>query len=125
MSIELGRAELGTNYFTLKFFLDSLDFVEDSPVCHIFQWLAYPTEGSVCNHCERLMEGLRLEDIIAGNQQGTLTEDEIVEFVRAGDPTNQAADDWPLRMIFRINSFLRANGPVPEADLADLAFLHD
>ena len=71
------------------------------------------------------MEGLRLEDIIAGNQQGTLTEDEIVEFVRAGDPTNQASDDWPLRMIFRINSFLRANGPVPEADLADLAFLDD
>ena len=83
-------------------------------MCHIFQWLAYPTEGSVCNHCERLMEGLRLEDIIAGNQQGTLTEDEIVEFVRAGDPTNQASDDWPLRMIFRINSFLRANGPVPD-----------
>ena len=57
--------------------------------------------------------------------EGTLTEDDIVGFVRAGDPTNQAWDDWSLRMTFRINSFLRSNGPVPEPDLAELAFLAD
>ena len=71
------------------------------------------------------MDGLRLDDVIAGIREGTLTEDDIVAYVRAGDPTNQAWDDWPLRMTFRINSFLRSNGLVPEADLADLAFLDD
>ena len=95
------------------------------PVCHIYQWVARPTDGAVCNHCERMMEGLRLDDVIAGRQEGTLTEDDIVAFVRAGDPTNQAWDDWPLRMTFRINSFLRANGPVPDPDLAELTFLDD
>ena len=124
MSIELGNAVLGTNRFTL-ILLDSLEYVDNSPVCHICQWLAHPSRDAVCNHCERMMEGLRLEDVIAGNQEGSLTEDDIVGFVRAGDPTNQAWDDWPLRMTFRINSFFRANGPVPEADLADLAFLDD
>ena len=71
------------------------------------------------------MIGLRLEDVIAGNSEGSLTEDDIVGFVRAGDPTNQTWDEWLLRMTFRINSFLRSNGPVPEPDLAELAFLDD
>ena len=124
MSIELGRAVLGTNHFTL-IFLDSLDYMDNAPVYHIYQWLALPSRDGVCNHCERMMEGLRLEDVIAGNSEGSLTEDDIVGFVRAGDSTNQAWDDWPLRMTFRINSFLRSNGPVPEPDLAELAFLDD
>ena len=126
MSIELGRAVLGSDHFSLNFFfLDSLEYVDNSPVCHIYQWLAHPSRDAVCNHCDRLMMGLRLDDVIAGNPEGSLTEDDVVGFVRAGDPTNQAWDDWPLRMTFRINSFLRANGPVPEPDLAELAFLDD
>ena len=99
--------------------------MEDSQVFHIYQWLAHPSRGAVCNHCERMMEGLRLDDVIAGNSEGTLPEDDIVVYVRAGNSTNQAWDDWPLRMTFRINSFLRVNGPVPEPDLAELAFLDD
>ena len=99
--------------------------MENQPVCHIYQWLAHPSRGAVCNNCERMMEGFRLDDVIAGHSEGSLTEDDIVGSVQAGDPTNQAWDEWPLRMTFRINSFLRANGPVPEADLADLAFLDD
>ena len=94
-------------------------------MCHIYQWLAHPSRGAVCNHSERMMAGLQLEDVIAGNMEGSLTEDDIVGFVRAGDPTNWAWDDWPLRMTFRINSFLRSNGPVPEPDLTELAFLDD
>ena len=109
----------------LIFFLASLDFPEDQPVCHIYQWVARPTHDSVCNHCERMMDGMRLEDVISGNREGSLTEDEVVAFVQSGDPTNQAWDDWPLRMTFRMNSFLRASGPVPEPDLAAIGFLDD
>ena len=72
-----------------------------------------------------MMDGMRLEDVISGNREGSLPEDVVVAYVQSGDPTNQAWDDWPLRMTFRINSFLRANGPMPEADLAMLGFLDD
>ena len=72
-----------------------------------------------------MMDGLRLDDIIAGNREGSLTEDEIVEYVRDGDPNHRDWDDWPLRMTFRINSFLGAHGPAGEPDLAALGFLDD
>ena len=72
-----------------------------------------------------MMDGMRLEDVISSNREGSLMEDEVVAYVQSGDPTNQAWDDWPLRMTFRINSFLRANVPVPEPDLAMLGFLDD
>ena len=121
----MGRAVLGTNLFVLIFLLDSNEFVENQPVCHIYQWVARPTRGAVCNHCERMMAGLRLDDVISGNREGSLTEDEIVEYVQNGDPNDRDWDDWPLRMTFRINSFLRAQGPVGEPDLAALGFLED
>ena len=97
--------------------------MENQPVCHIYQWVAHPTHGGVCSHCERMMDGLRIDDVIASNREGSLTEDEIVEFVQNGDPNHRDWDDWPLRMTFRINSFLRAQGPVGEPDLAALGFL--
>ena len=99
--------------------------MENQPVCHIYQWVAHPTPGGVCNHCERMMDGLRLDDVIAGNREGSLTEDEIVEFVQNGDPNHRDWDDWPLRMTLRINLFLRAQVPVGEPDLALLGFLDD
>ena len=105
--------------------IDSSDFVKNQPVCHIYQWVAHPTPGGVCNHCERMMDGLSFDDVISGNREGSLTEDDIVEYVQRGDPTNQDWDDWPLRMTFRINAFLRSNGPVPESDLALIGFLDD
>ena len=71
------------------------------------------------------MDGLRLDDIIAGNREGYLTEDEIVEYVQSGDPNNREWDDFPLRMTFRINSFLRQQGDVGEPDLEALGFLDD
>ena len=124
---QLGRAVLGSILFVLIFIvlLDSWEFVENQPVCHIYHWVAHPTHGGVCNHCERMMDGLRLDDVIAGNREGSLTEDEIVEYVQSGDPNHRDWDDWPLRMTFRINSFLRAHGPVGEPDLAALGFLDD
>ena len=97
--------------------------MENQPVCHIYQWVAHPTHGGVCNHCERMMDGLRLDDIISGNREGSLTEDEIVDYVQSGDPNYRDWDDWPLRMTFRINSFLRAHGPVGEPDLAALGLI--
>ena len=69
-----------------------------------------------------MMNGLRLDDIISGNREGSLTEDEIVEYVQSGDPNDRDWDDWPLRMTFRINSFLRSQGIVGEPDLAALDF---
>ena len=122
---QLGRAVLGSNLFVLIFLLDSWEHVENQPVCHIYQWVAHPTHGGVCNHCERMMDGLRLDDIIAGNWEGSLTEDEIVDYVQDGDPNNRDWDDFPLRMTFRINSFLRRQGDVGEPDLAALGFLED
>ena len=92
-------------------------------MCHIYQWIAHPTHGGVCNHCERMMDGFRLDDIIAGRWEGSLTEDEIVAFVQDGDPNQRDDwDDFPLRMTFRINSFLRRQGDVGEPDLAALDF---
>ena len=123
---QLGRAVLGSKLFVLIFcLLDSWEYVENQPVCHIYQWVAHPTQGGVCNHCERMMDGLRLDDIISGNREGSLTEDEIVEYVQSGDPNHRDWDDWPLRMTFRINSFLRTHSPVGDADLAALGFLED
>ena len=71
------------------------------------------------------MDGLTLDDVIAGNREGSLTEDDIVEYVQNGDPNDRDWDDFPLRMTFRINSFLRAQGPVGEPDLAALGFLDE
>ena len=122
----MGCAVLGANLFVLIFFLlHSLEFVDNQPVCHIYQWVARPTRGAVCNHCERMMAGLRLDDVISGNREGSLTEDDIVAYVQNGDPNNRDWDDWPLPMTFRINSFLRAQGPVGEPDLDLLGFLDD
>ena len=99
--------------------------MEDQPVCHIYQWVAHPSIGAVCNHCERMMDGLTLDDVIAGNREGSLTEDDIVAYVQGGDPNDRDWDDWPLRMTFRINSFLRRQGPVGDPDLAALGFLEE
>ena len=124
---QLGRAVLGSSLFVLIFIfsLDSWEYVENQPVCHIYQWVAQSTPTGVCNHCERMMDGFRLDDLIAGNREGSLTEDEIVEYVQSGDPNHRDWDDWPLRMTFRINSFLRGQGPVGEPELAVLGFLDD
>ena len=122
---QLGRAILGSNLFVSIFLSDSWEYVENQPVCHIYQWVAHPTHGGVCNHCERMMDGLRLDDLIAGNWEGSLTEDEIVQYVQSGDPNHRDWDDFPLRMTFRINTFLRRQGDVGEPDLAALGFSDD
>ena len=123
---QLGRAVLGSSLFVLIFCLsDSWEYIENQPVCHIYQWVAHPTHGGVCNHCERMMDGLRLDDLIAGNWEGSLTEDEIVQYVQEGDPNQRDWDDFPLRMTFRINSFLRRQGDGGEPDLAALENLED
>ena len=71
-----------------------------------------------------MMEGLTLDDVITG-REGTLTEDDVVAYVHNADPNDRDWDDFPLRMTFRINSFLRAQGPVTEPDLVLLGFLDD
>ena len=127
MPDSIGPRGSGFQTVRVDFFclLDSWEYVENQPVCHIYQWVAHPTHGGVCNHCERMMDGLRLDDIISGNREGSLTEDEIVEYVQSGDPNHRDWDEWPLRMTFRINSFLRTHSPVGDADLAALGFLED
>ena len=106
----------------LSFFsIDSLEFVNNQPVCHIYRWIAHPTPDGVCNHCERMMEGLTLDDMIAG-REGTLTEEDVVNYVQSGHPNDRDWDDFPLRMTYRINAYLRAHGPIEEPDLALLEF---
>ena len=121
----IGLRDSGFQPVCVNFLLDSWEYMENQPVCHIYQWVAHPTPGGVCNHCERMMDGLRIDDIIAGNREGSLTEDEIVEYVQNGDPNHRDWDDWPLRMTFRINSFLRTHDPVGDPDLFALGFLDD
>ena len=70
-----------------------------------------------------MMDGFRLDDLIPGLRVGSLTEDEIVQYVQDGDPNHRDWDDFPLRMTFRINSFLRTQGNMGEPDLAVLDFL--
>ena len=71
-----------------------------------------------------MMDGLTLDDVIAG-RAGSLTEDDVVAYVRSGDPNERDWDDFPLRMTYRINAFLRAQGPVEAPDLVLLGFLED
>ena len=105
--------------FVSIFFLVSLTTLEEKPVCHIYQWIARPTHGSVCNHWERMMDGFTLDDLIF-HRDCSLTEDEVVSYVRRADQRQQHWDDWPLRITYQINSFLRANGYNPDPDLAIL-----
>ena len=58
-----------------------------------------------------------LDDLISGSGECSLTEDDVVAYVQSGDPTERDWDDWPLRMTYRINAFLRANPDHPESDL--------
>ena len=113
MSIELGCTFLGPKMLVSLFFLDSLTTLEDQLICHIYQWVAHPTDSSVCNYCNRMMDGFTIDDLISGSMTGFLTQEVVVAYVRGDDPTNQDWDDWPLRMTFRINSFLRANRDNP------------
>ena len=119
---QLGRTFLGTKMLLSFFSIDSNEHIDNQPVCHIYQWLAHPTPGGVCNHCERMMEGLTLDDVISGNSVGSLTEDDVVVYVQNGDPNHRDWDELPLRMTYRINAFLRAQGPIEEPDLALLEF---
>ena len=68
------------------------------------------------------MDGFRLDDLIAGRREGTLTEDAMVDYVQSGDPNHRDWDDFPLHMTFRSNSFLRLQGDMSEPDLAVLDF---
>ena len=72
-----------------------------------------------------MMEGWTLDDVISGNLSGSLTEDDIVSYVQSGYPDDRDWDEFPLRMTFRINSFLRNQGPIDEPELALLGFFDD
>ena len=96
--------------------------MEKQPVCHIYRWVAHPTPGGVCNHCERMMEGLTLDGLVTGNTEGSLSEDDIVQYVQNGYPNERGWDEMPLRMTFRINQFLQRQGDIGDPDLALLGF---
>ena len=80
-------------------------------------WITYPTHGSVCNHFERMMEGRTIDDLIYKRDKPSLTENDVEAYVRQSHRNYQAWDEWPLRMTFRINSYLRTAPSVPEPDL--------
>ena len=66
------------------------------------------------------MDGMTIDDLISGSRTSSFTEEDVVTYVRAGDPTHQDWDEWPLRMTYRINRFLLAHRDNPEPDLAIL-----
>lgn len=84
----MGSAFLGPKMFVSNFFLDSLTTLECQPVCHIYQWVAHSTHGSVYHHRDRMMDGHTLEDLIFEREACSLTEDDVVAYVRSSDPTN-------------------------------------
>ena len=63
-----------------------------------------------------MVDGYTLNDLIF-RRDCSLTEDEVMAYVRRTDSTYQKWNDWPLRVTFRVNFFLRANGASPEPDL--------
>ena len=81
MSIELRSTFLGPHLYLSIFFSDCLTTLEDKPVCHIYQWVAHPAHGSACNHCDRMMDGHTLDDLIF-RRACSSTEDEVVAYVR-------------------------------------------
>ena len=64
-----------------------------------------------------MMDGHTLQDLIFERGDCSLTEDGVVAYFRSSDPTHQDWDDWPLRMTYRISSFLRPNRDNPEPDV--------
>ena len=63
------------------------------------------------------MDGFTMDDLISGSGTGSLTEEDLVAYVRGGDPTERNRDDWPLRVTYRINRFLRDHPDIPEPDI--------
>jgi len=98
-------------------FLDVSTIFNDQPVCHIFHWAAHPTSGALCNHCNRLMHGQTIDDVIFKRPTPSLTEDEIMEIIRCSDPGGGAWDDFTLRVTLRINRYLLLNPDMPDPDL--------
>ena len=66
-----------------------------------------------------------IDDLIFQRGERSLTEDEVVAYVRRSDHTPQEWNDWPLRMTYRISSFLRVNGSNPDPDLNILNSLQE
>ena len=64
-----------------------------------------------------MMEGRTIEELIYKRGQPSLTENDVVEYVLQSHPNYQDWDERPLRMTFRINSFLRTAPSIPEPDL--------
>ena len=64
-----------------------------------------------------MMDGFTLDDLISRSGEYSLTEDDVVAYVRGGNPIERDWDDRPLLMTYRINAFLRANPDHPEPDL--------
>ena len=102
-------------------FLDVAAILKDKPICHLFHWIARPTLNALCHHCDRIMHGQTMEDVIFQRPQPSLDEDAIVQFVRGEDPLG-AWDDFTLRMTLRINRYLRFNPP--NDTVPDLAILN-
>ena len=61
-----------------------------------------------------MMDGFTIDDLISGSGTGSLTEEDVMAYVRGGNPTNKDWDDWPLRMTFQNNSFLNRDNPEPD-----------
>lgn len=77
---------------SVKFFSVLFTTLLDQAVCHIYKWVQ-GVRGILCNHCDQLMDGRSLEDVIHKHNPLSLTEDDVIGFLRHSDPDHGGWDD--------------------------------
>ena len=45
-------------------FLDVSTILKDKPICHLFHWITHSSFGFLCHHCDRIMHGQTMGDVI-------------------------------------------------------------
>lgn len=110
---KLGSTISGPRLLVLNFFSVSFTTLLDQAVCRIYKWVVFNIRGVLCNHCDQLMDGRSLEDVILKRNPPSLTEDDVIDFLCHSDPDHNGWDDGVIRMIFCINSYLRSVPSLP------------
>ena len=77
---------------SVKFFSVLFTTLLDQAVCHIYKWVQ-GVRGILCNHCDQLMDGRSLEDVIRKHNPLSLTEDDVNGFLHQSDSDHGGWDD--------------------------------
>ena len=52
------------HFYFFFVFLDISTILKDKPICHLFHWIAHFSFGFLCHHCDRIMHGQTMGDVI-------------------------------------------------------------